>query len=113
MSEEKSTGHCGICENVQSKGPVELSEEQLNAVAGGGATVNRYNPEICKGRVKIRFYCRKGHNETFTMGSWCDHFRESHPWVDENGFNRRMFSCVMNAFPPYSCAYGYETCDSD
>jgi len=110
---ENQNGHCGKCANSQGNEPITLSEEQLDGVSGGGATVNRYNAEICRNRTKIRFYCRKGHNETFTMGSWCDHFRESHPWTDDNGFQRRMFSCVMNAFPPYSCAYGYETYDPE
>jgi len=70
----------------------EISEEQLEAVTGG-ASVNRYCPEWCKGLTKARMAC------WFPI-VWCDHYRETH-YTESAHYIETTYSCAMGAFPDY------------
>ena len=52
---------------VQKRG--ELAEEDLEAAAGG-ATTNRYNPEVCSQYDNVHYNC-----VGFLEANWCDHYR--------------------------------------
>ena len=78
----------------------ELSEEELETVAGGegGPTMNRYDPKTCKNMVESKYNCMG-----FLGWCWCDHFRRRHDPTTETGTYRSRYfhSCVMGAFPEY------------
>ncbi|MCL2003099.1 MAG: hypothetical protein FWG72_03720 [Oscillospiraceae bacterium] len=69
----------------------ELTETELDAVAGG-ATTNRYNPAECSKHNDVHYNC-----VGFLSGNWCDHYRRtidnSSEW--ETKIYRR---CVMGFF---------------
>jgi len=70
----------------------ELSEEELDKVAGG-SSANRYCPSWCKGLTEARKAC-------WFPFVWCDHYREIK--CDEDPYDVYYdVSCAMNAFPPY------------
>ena len=74
----------------------ELSEEDLGAVSGG-ATQNRYNPNVCKPGF---MYMPKGNgcdNGLFDM--WCDHYRrEFEGYFGDHNLEAYRHKCVMGAF---------------
>ena len=72
--------------------PGEISEEQLEAVTGGG-TRNRYCSDWCRGLTEARTAC------TFPFVH-CDHYRSEK--IGEDRFYKYYnVSCVMGAFPTY------------
>ena len=75
--------------NIQ---PELICEEDLDAVAGGGSTLNRYCPQSCKNLSEIRRGVCSGVTK---LSMWCDYYRRT----DYNSFY--YHSCVMDAFPPY------------
>ena len=74
---------------------IELSEGQLDDIAGGGATKNQYDPTVCKNLSSIIINVCNG--SLSSLGRWCDHYRR----VKIENTNRYQHSCAMNAFPPY------------
>jgi len=72
----------------------ELSEDELESVAGGGSA-NRYNPDVCKDLPKTRFEC-----VGFMSLCWCDHHRRTHDPISPGwGTKARYFhTCVMGAY---------------
>ena len=72
--------------------PGEISEEQLEAVTGGGSR-NRYCSDWCRGLTERRTAC------TFPF-VWCDHYRETYRNGDRSA-NYYDCWCAMDAFPPY------------
>jgi len=70
----------------------EISEEQLEAISGGGSK-NRYCPDWCRGLTERRTAC------TFPFVH-CDHYRDEK--IGEDRFYKYYnISCVMGAFPTY------------
>ena len=68
----------------------EISEEQLDAVAGG-ATWNRYDPKTCKNMTRTKYEC-----VGLLAVNRCDHYRE-----DYRGNNLYKISCTKGAYPDY------------
>jgi len=72
----------------------EISEEQLEAVAGGtGWTVDRYCKEWCKNLTTSRIACQHPILP-------CDHFRSVLDGRDSK-YDYFMHSCTKRAFPKY------------
>jgi len=72
----------------------EISEDQLESVAGGsGWSVNRYCREWCKNRTTMRLACQNPF-------LWCDHLRYDY-LKEEGSFRYFRCECVMKAFPTY------------
>ena len=69
----------------------ELDEEELEEVAGGGRSVNRYCPEWCKNLTRHRIAC------TFPLCD-CDHFKREN---DSERTYHYWFSCAKGAFKKY------------
>jgi len=76
--------------DIQSE---ELSEEQLDGVAGG-ATWNRYNPKTCKNMARTKYEC-----VGLARRNWCDHYREK--CIKESSPAHYRISCTMGAFTEY------------
>jgi len=72
----------------------ELNEEELEAVAGGGWSVNRYCKEWCKNLKSNRIACR----HPFLP---CDHFNRVWERSEWKGINYYWYSCNKNAFPKF------------
>ena len=80
---------------------VKITEEQLEAVTGGGRTQNRYNPIECRGLAGPLMLCKTGPG-IFDSYVWCDHYRESEVKSRvESGYKReyKTISCAQNGFP--------------
>jgi len=71
----------------------ELSEDQLETVAGGGSA-NRYDPKTCKNMTTTKYEC-----VGFLQLCWCDHLRVKE--LEETIIPFYYYSCAMHAFPPY------------
>ena len=81
----------------------ELNEEELEKVAGGGATRNRYDPNVCPTLKRLRGQCiSNGFLPSFLLPNWCDHYRrrEAGPRSTPTGQMIKMYyhSCAMGAF---------------
>ena len=106
MSNEKQNGHCGKCAMSQDNGQndtetIEIAEDQLEVVAGGGRTQNRYNPHECKNLVGPLMLCKSGPG-FFDGFVWCDHYRQSDVLTKvDRGYSREyiIIECVQNGFP--------------
>jgi len=89
-------------EVADSAGSNEITEDELEAVAGGWSE-NRYDPNTCKNMTKRKYECIG-----FLGGCWCDHFRRvySHGKTfrdrEPSVFNHE---CTKGAFPKYK---GYQ-----
>ena len=72
----------------------ELHEEDLEAAAGG-ATQNRWNPEVCGKYAKVEYDC-----VGFQEFTWCDHYREKNlsPANTHAAEQRWQYSCVMGCY---------------
>ena len=71
----------------------ELAEEELDSVAGGGATQNRWNPEICNNYNRTHYNC-----VGFLGGCWCDHYKRT-TYDDSNRDSiRYRHVCHMGRF---------------
>jgi len=66
----------------------ELSEENLEDVAGGGFTINRYK-EACERRTKQDDDCYGGGG---LWATWCDHYRRK---LYHEGYD---YECVKVGF---------------
>ena len=84
----------------------ELKEEDLEKVAGGGPTQNRWNPERCMNHGRTMFECTG-----FMQAFWCDHYRQTDTGRKETtdrGENIyiKRHQCVMGAFDYEGGKYG-------
>ena len=81
----KCGGNCARCG--------ELSEEDLDAVAGGAEpTINRYDANMCRNLVRNRKECIGPLRVTF----WCDHYTVYMQSLWDGGdYNHK---CAMGAF---------------
>ena len=72
----------------------ELKEEDLEAVAGG-ATQNRYDPEICSKYTAVHYNC-----VGFLAWNWCDHYRREYlpPVSSGPSAERYQYTCVMGRY---------------
>ena len=68
-----------------------VKEEDLEAVAGGRPTWNRYDPKTCKNMTRTKYEC-----VGLLSAAWCDHYRGK-----DLGNNRKRISCAKGAFPEY------------
>ena len=66
----------------------ELAEEELDSVAGGGATQNRWDPEICNKYTTVHYNC-----VGFLTQCWCDHYKRT--WL---GNSKHHHACNMGRF---------------
>ena len=66
----------------------ELSEEDLEAVAGGRDTQNRFDAAVCKNIIEVQYRC-----VGFLEMVWCDHYRR-----ESAGHNKLRHTCVMGRF---------------
>ena len=74
----------------------EISEEQLDGVAGG-ATWNRYDPKTCKNMTRTKYEC-----VGLARRNWCDHYREK--CIEESSSvdkRKLIISCAKGAYPEY------------
>ena len=83
---------CNSCKSC------ELKEEDLENVAGGRITQNRYNKDICSCYTEPHYYC-----VGFLSSSWCDHFRREfirRRTISEGDIIHVLFReyCVMGFF---------------
>jgi len=80
----------------------KLSEEDLDNVAGGGGTQNRWDANRCMGHGRTMIEC-----VGFLWIAWCDHYTRSIP-SDPNykyaGYHEHK--CAMGAFHYYGHANG-------
>ena len=94
--EDLGAAKCGGCQK-----PCELSEDELDKVAGGQGgiwTINHYNADICKNLTRIR----PGYCDGFSgLAFACDHFYLLHCDFDFKQKKIFRFTCAMNGFPPY------------
>ena len=75
----------------------ELNEEQLDAVAGGGPTWNRYDPKTCKNMKRTKYEC-----VGLLSKNWCDHYRMTTHYYDIAPHNTLYkMSCAKGAYPEY------------
>ena len=74
----------------------ELNEEQLDAVAGGGPTWNRYDPKTCKNMKRTKYEC-----VGFLKQNWCDHYRNKYI-EGSSGKAEYRISCAKGAYPDYT-----------
>ena|GEM_PF-1223157 len=87
----------------------ELSEEELDNVAGG-ATYNYYDEDTCKGLTERKNGVCNGFLSVNILP--CDHYRwEGIGYLHGSGYLQK-FSCAQNGFPPYIGA-GNGTYDPD
>ena len=87
-------------ENADSAGNNEITEDKLEAVAGGGGSENRYDPNTCKNMTRTKYEC-----VGFLASTWCDHYRKelySKPVPHESKTWLYYHRCVMEAYPRYS-----------
>ena len=76
----------------------ELTEEELEAVAGGGSE-NRYDPNTCKNMTKRKYECFG-----FLGLCWCDHYRKELCRKPDHARPRTWIyyhKCVMEAYRTY------------
>jgi len=77
----------------------ELTEEELEDVAGGAPSENRYDPKTCKNMTRTKYNC-----VGFLTLCWCDHYRQDETLrtkIGKNWYSRYFHSCTKNAFPRY------------
>ena len=68
--------NCAGCSGMNGAGKNgELSEEALEAVAGGGRTKNRYSSD-CDNTTRLRDECKGYHILGGFLMPWCDHYSE-------------------------------------
>ena len=77
-----------------NKKNTELHEEELEAAAGG-ATQNRWNPEVCGKYTRVEYEC-----VGFLKATWCDHYREEYLYRSSVGRlpERYRFTCAMGRY---------------
>ena len=68
----------------------ELTEAELDAVAGG-ATQNRYNPDVCGKYTKVEYEC-----VGFLARCWCDHHRGN--LTTERVGQYYRYTCAMGRY---------------
>ena len=69
----------------------ELAVEDLDVVSGG-ATQNRWNPEVCNNYSRTHYNC-----VGFLAGCWCDHYERAKVIVTK-GRERYYHECRMGRF---------------
>jgi len=75
----------------------ELAEEDLDVVSGGGgATQNRWNPEVCNNYNRTHYNC-----VGFLGLTWCDHYERT-----EQRLGGHRHVCKMGSFDYIADAYG-------
>ena len=83
----------------------ELGEEDLENVAGGGPTQNRYDPKVCPRLKQTRYEC-----VGFMHWVWCDHYRmiETDRTIKDGYEVKKLFvhKCVMGGFNYYGDIMG-------
>ena len=84
----------------------KLNEEDLDKVAGGGATQNRWDPNVCPNLTRTRFEC-----VGFMQAVWCDHYKQTDTGrkiVTDRGENIyvKRHQCMMGAFDYEGGKYG-------
>ena len=85
-------------DNEIGNNPAELNEQDLDKVAGGGATKNRYDEKVCPTMTRAERRCI-GLGD---LGYWCDHYRME--YVNPNlrtPSDWHWHTCVKGCFPRY------------
>jgi len=85
------------CESASVRKSGELVEEDLDSVAGG-ATQNRWDPEVCNKYTRTHYYC-----VGFFSATWCDHYSAK---SQSHGKYRHV--CSMGRFDYVGTMDGYE-----
>ena len=76
------------CESASVRKSGELVEEDLDSVAGG-ATQNRWDPEVCNNYTTVHYNC-----VGFFESCWCDHYGRRHI----GGKDSFKHTCAMGRF---------------
>ena len=86
--------------NENTAESAELREDELEAVAGGGPTQNRYDSKSCKNMTRTKYNC-----VGFLSACWCDHYRRDYIEGSQKGHasatKRFWHSCTKEAYPKY------------
>ena len=73
-----------------------VTENDLEQVVGGGATENRYDPNVCPTLKRTRYEC-----VGFLSGCWCDHYSKLESFkMEHNGKKVSIFihTCARGCF---------------
>ena len=79
----------------------KLHETELDAVAGGGATQNRYDPQRCSNTKQVAYEC-----VGFLANTWCDHYRERKISGTHYTNDVYRYTCVMGCYDYNGDHYG-------
>ena len=82
-----------MSDNEDKKQADEIGEKDLDSVTGG-ATQNRYDPNVCPGRRRAEQSCWG-----FLGTIWCDHYRRKYNRDKSDSFLSIFdVECVMGSF---------------